>query len=160
MTAMDRRKGRDDARSGFSVGQCVLVTALKRHGAIVDVRGEQYRVAVGGVTMTCRREQLRAEVAPKEGKGKKRTTGEKGQTSDDGDTSSIDLHGFTTDEARAALLAHIDAALRAGHAIVEVVHGIGTGRVRAAVLDTLARIPSVQSVRPHPTNRGVTRVYL
>lgn len=157
---MARRHGRDDAQPPFSVGQCVLVIALKRHGAIVDVRGEQYRVAVGSVTMTCRREQLRAEESPKEGKGGKASKGQKGQTGDNGGTSSIDLHGFTTDEAGAALLAHIDAALRAGHAVVEVVHGVGKGRVRAAVLDTLARIPSVQRVHPHPTNRGVTRVYL
>jgi len=116
--------------------------------------------------MTCRRQQLRAEESPKEGrgaegvKGEKGQKGEKDQKGDSGGTSSIDLHGFTTDEAGAALLAHIDAALRAGHAVVEVVHGVGKGRVRAVVLDTLARIPSVQRVHPHPTNRGVTRVYL
>jgi dsDNA-specific endonuclease/ATPase MutS2 len=139
------------------------VIALKRHGAIVDVRGEQYRVAVGSVTMTCRRQQLRAEESPKEGRGAEGAKGQKGekdQKGDSGGSSSIDLHGFTTDEAGAALLAHIDAALRAGHAVVEVVHGVGKGRVRAVVLDTLARIPSVQRVHPHPTNRGVTRVYL
>jgi dsDNA-specific endonuclease/ATPase MutS2 len=140
-----------------------MVIALKRHGAIVDVRGDQYRVAVGGVTMTCRADELRAEArvtGSKGDKGQKGEKGEKDQTGDSGGTSSIDLHGFTTDEAEAALLAHIDAALRAGHAVVEVVHGVGKGRVRAAVLDTLARIPSVQRVHPHPTNRGVTRVYL
>jgi dsDNA-specific endonuclease/ATPase MutS2 len=44
--------------------------------------------------------------------------------------------------------------------VVEVVHGIGTGRVRAAVLETLKHLPSVRQVRPHPTNRGVTIVHL
>jgi dsDNA-specific endonuclease/ATPase MutS2 len=157
--------------SPFSVGQCVLVVALKRHGAIVDVRGEQYRVAVGSVTMTCRPGELRAEAPGKGHKGEggkqgearekgTRDAGREGAPRVDGGTSSIDLHGFTTDDAAAALLAHIDAALRAGHAVVEVVHGVGKGRVRAVVLDTLAKIPSVERVQPHPTNRGVTRVYL
>lgn len=67
---------------------------------------------------------------------------------------------MTTLEAREALLRHVDAALRAGHAIVEVVHGIGTGKVRAAVIQSARQIPSVRKVQPHPTNRGVTLLYL
>jgi dsDNA-specific endonuclease/ATPase MutS2 len=74
--------------------------------------------------------------------------------------SSIDLHGFTTLEVREALLTHLDAAIRAGHAVVEVVHGIGTGKVRATVLAELQRLPVVREIRRHPTNRGVTLVFL
>ncbi len=141
-------------------GQRVLIRALKREGVIVDLLGQQYRVAVGALTMTCRRDEF--EVV--------RTKAPRGAvpaaplaSRDAGPAvavSVVDLHGHTTEEARAALLAHLDGALRAGHSRVEVVHGIGTGRVRAAVLQTLRGLPSIRAFRAHPTNRGVTVVEL
>ena len=79
LTATDRRRGRDDAPPPFSVGQCVLVIALKRHGAIVDVRGEQYRVAVGSVTMTCRRRATAGRRVTEGGEGRRGSKGDKGQ---------------------------------------------------------------------------------
>jgi DNA mismatch repair protein MutS2 len=153
----------------FSTGDAVLVVTLKRRGEIVERRGRSYRVLVGGMAITCRAEDLRP-ADPETGSGRKRTprrmdaaqqpSPAAGSGHREDGRSTIDLHGLTTVEAREALLLHIDAALRAGHAIVEVVHGIGTGRVRAAVLEMLKHIPSVRQVRPHPTNRGVTIVHL
>jgi DNA mismatch repair protein MutS2 len=146
----------------FAVGDQVLVVTLNRRGEIVEPRGQAWRVLVGGLTVTCRRDDLRAIASPSKGRRARPSSGQAEATrspatrATSGDTrSSIDLHGFTTIEAREALLRHLDTALRAGHAVVEVVHGIGTGRVRAAVLAAVKDVPSVRSVRPHPTNKGV-----
>lgn len=151
----------------FAVGDQVLVVALNRRGEIVEPRGQAWRVLVGGLTITCRRDELRA-IAPVSRKPRARASTWQAEAtqshatgSTSGDTrSTIDLHGFTTLEAREALLRHLDGALRAGHAVVEVVHGIGTGRVRAAVLAAVKELPSVRSVRPHPTNKGVLLIDL
>lgn len=153
----------------FVVGDQVLVVSLNRRGEIVEPRGQAYRVLVGGLTITCRRDDLRAiasssktsrphasaHAAPGVASRQRQPQSTSGEP-----RSSIDLHGYTTVEAREALLRHLDAALRAGHAVVEVVHGVGTGRVRAAVMATVKDVPTVRSVRPHPTNKGVLLVYL
>lgn len=143
----------------FVVGEQVVVVALNRSGEVVEARGQQYRVRVGGLVVACRGADLRAAdtALPRR---KTRTTASPPAGPASHTSSSIDLHGMTTLEAREALLRHIDAALRAGHAVVEVVHGIGTGKVRAAVQAALTELPSVRKVRPHPTNRGVTIVDL
>ncbi len=167
-------------------GEAVLVVALKRRGAIVERRGRAYRVAVGGLTITCRDDELQRVVVPARGRtpqtvvpprrptrtgttdtpgGAARQTPVPGRGSaprpkGEDAVSSIDLHGFTTLEVREALLTHLDTAIRAGHAVVEVVHGIGTGKVRATVLAELQRLPVVREIRRHPTNRGVTLVFL
>ncbi|MGV3519472.1 Smr/MutS family protein [Luteitalea sp.] len=167
-------------------GEAVLVVALKRRGAIVERRGRAYRVAVGGLTITCRDDELQRVVVAARGRTPPRvvpprrttrtgTTDTQGgaahqapvpgrasgpRTKGEDAVSSIDLHGFTTLEVREALLTHLDAAIRAGHAVVEVVHGIGTGKVRATVLAELQRLPVVREIRRHPTNRGVTLVFL
>ena len=55
----------------------------------------------------------------------------------------IDLRGRTAQEAREAVRDLIDAAALAGRAEVRVIHGRGTGAVRKAVRDELARHPLV-----------------
>jgi DNA mismatch repair protein MutS2 len=56
----------------------------------------------------------------------------------------IDLRGRTAQEAREAVRDLIDAAALAGRAEVRVIHGRGTGAVRAAVRDELTRHPLVE----------------
>ncbi|WP_396627072.1 Smr/MutS family protein [Luteitalea sp.] len=151
----------------FVIGDQVLVVSLNRHGQIVEARGQAWRVLVGGLTITCRRDDLRA-ITQKSKKSRPQASSAPAKSSSqrqphatsDEPRSTIDLHGCTTVEAREALLRHLDVALRAGHALVEVVHGIGTGRVRGAVMAAVKDVPSVRSVRPHPTNKGVLLVYL
>jgi DNA mismatch repair protein MutS2 len=121
---------------------------------------------VGGLTITCREQEVRADSPARVKRRPARATPSSVSAADSAapgarrPRSSIDLHGMTVLQSREALVAHIDAALRAGDDLVEVVHGIGTGRVRAAVHALLRQIPSVRRVQPHPTNRGVTLVHL
>lgn len=53
----------------------------------------------------------------------------------------LDLRGRTAQEAREAVRSFIDEATLAGHDEVRVIHGRGTGAVRSAVRDELARHP-------------------
>jgi DNA mismatch repair protein MutS2 len=61
-----------------------------------------------------------------------------------GDVSDeLDVRGRTAQEAREAVRAFVDGAALAGIASVRVIHGRGTGAVRAAVREELARHPLV-----------------
>ena len=59
--------------------------------------------------------------------------------------SELDVRGRTAQEAREALRGFVDNAALAGRDELRVIHGRGTGAVRAAVRDELARHPLVAS---------------
>ena len=71
---------------------------------------------------------------------------------------SIDLHGLTVDDARNRVAGYISRAILAGLERVEIIHGIGTGRLKAAVTKDLQRPqpPSAPSSRipPIPASRS------
>ena len=148
----------------FEPGDEVVVLPLNRRGRIVEVQGTRYRVAVGALTVSASLNEVR----PAEGTGRNRarrhTPAVVSETrpldAGKGSTRRVDLHGMTVEQAREALLSAVNAAALAGDAVLEVVHGIGTGRVRAAVLRELQGLSIVRHVAAHPTNRGVTVVRL
>jgi DNA mismatch repair protein MutS2 len=70
---------------------------------------------------------------------------------------SIDVRGKTSDEAREEVRRFIDSAHFAGSREVEVIHGRGTGAVRKAVRDELARHPMVEESLSASAD-GATRV--
>lgn len=59
--------------------------------------------------------------------------------------SELDVRGRTAQESREAVRAFVDTAALAGRDELRVIHGRGTGAVRAAVRDELARHPLVSS---------------
>jgi DNA mismatch repair protein MutS2 len=56
----------------------------------------------------------------------------------------LDVRGRTAQEAREAVRAFVDAAALAGRPDARIIHGRGTGALRAAVRDELARHPLVE----------------
>ena len=147
----------------FEPGEEVVVIPLNRRGRIVDVQGTRYRVAIGAVTVSAALEDLRApegKVARRRVRPARVEPAADTPADSDGATRRIDLHGMTTEQAREAVLSAVNAAVLAGDAVLEVVHGIGTGRVREAVWRELKSLSVVRHVRAHPTNRGLTIVRL
>jgi DNA mismatch repair protein MutS2 len=65
-----------------------------------------------------------------------------------GDGLDLNVIGLTVDDALPLLDKAIDQALLAGRNSLTVVHGVGTGRLRAGVRDYLARHPQVVQARP------------
>ena len=70
----------------------------------------------------------------------------------------LDLHQLTVDEALLKLDEYLHNAFLAGMIQVRVVHGKGTGTLREAVRDFLARHPLVRSSRPGAYGEGGTGV--
>ena len=72
------------------------------------------------------------------------------------DTSDeLDVRGLSAAEARERVRRFADEAALAGIATVRVVHGRGTGALRGAVREELARHPLVDRVEPD-SNDGAT----
>ena len=68
--------------------------------------------------------------------------------------SEIHLRQLTVDEARLKLDQYLNDAFMAGLYQVRVVHGKGTGALRQAVREELARHPLVKSYRPGDYGEG------
>ena len=147
----------------FEPGDEVVFIPLNRRGRIIDVQGRRYRVAIGGLTVSAAPDELR----PPEGAGQRARSrpvepakGTPSRGIAEHSTRRVDLHGMTVEQAREAVLSALSAAALAGDDTLEVVHGIGTGRVREAVWRELKRLSVVRHLAAHPTNRGVTIVRL
>ncbi len=163
----------------FLVGADVVVLSLGRTGRVVDAaRGGRYRVRVGAVVMQCREEELgesnrverhrgrkrrpggrvpeapsHAPFSPQSGQGRRATNAEQRRL------SSLDLHGFTVQEALTKVEEHLDLALRAGLESVEIIHGRSSGRIKLAVHRLLRDLTAVRRFELRPDNPGVTRVF-
>ena len=76
--------------------------------------------------------------------------------------AQLDLRGMRVDEALDRLMPFLDRAMMDGHARVRVVHGIGTGALRAAVRDWLQSSAMVSRWSPSEgrTAEGATDVDL
>ena len=148
----------------FPVQSDVVVIAINRRGRVLEARGGLYRVLVGSVTVTCRENQIRAAAAARPPKSSRKnapsSTTVTPASPDARIVRSVDLHGMTVEQARTAVVDFLSRALMDGADTLEIVHGIGTGRVRDAIRRELQSIPAVRRVRPHPTNPGVTIVHL
>lgn len=71
---------------------------------------------------------------------------------------SLDLHGVTTQEARARVESLVDRAYFRGMDEVQVIHGKGSGKLRAAVREALRGHPMVAGL--DGSDPGLTRIRL
>ena len=66
----------------------------------------------------------------------------------------IDLHTFRPDEVSMLLADYFEECLAKGIHEVRVIHGKGTGRLKAKVLSFLQKSPLAASYYPAPPERG------
>ncbi len=71
-----------------------------------------------------------------------------------------DLHGVNREQAAEMLLTFFDKALQNDTDVLEVVHGIGSGTIKAFALEFFSRQSQVKRIRPDEKNAGVTWIYL
>ena len=149
-----------DARVVRAAGAEVTVKALKKRGVITAVlKPGVYRVQVGSVFVSAREDELDTPPAPRKRRRAEAQTYEQPAGVSDV-PASLDLHGLTVEEARNRVAGYISRAILAGHERVDLIHGIGSGKLKAAITKDLKSISAVRAVKPHPTNPGVTIAYL
>ena len=69
-------------------------------------------------------------------------------------TDSLDLHTFRPGEIRPLLFDYFEACLDKGFSEVRIIHGKGTGQLKAGVLAYLERCELVESFTPAREDRG------
>ncbi len=122
-------------------------------GDLLEVRPDgRLVVAVGAMKMV-------AEAAGVEPLGRRDTRRERAQAVvlDQPERTAeleIDLRGMTGDEAEAAALAAVDAAVLAEQPFLRIIHGMGTGVVRDRVRQVLQRDRRVRTFDFAPRNQG------
>ena len=144
----------------WPLGTEVIVLTLGRKRGVITgaTTNGRYQVQVGSLAMVCGVSDL--ELAePVRKRRKTRPLREVAESLPERAAARVDLHGLSVEEAMAAVLKAIDTAILEGADRLEVVHGKGTGRLKAAVQRELPRLPSVRSVKEDPLNAGVTWVF-
>jgi len=148
----------DDA-APLAPGDPVVAPSLGVRGTIVEiVRGEAVVAGRGGLRVRVPVDRLRPDRDGQADVPLEQPVTIQAPTPTDA-ASELDVRGRTSQEAREALRTFVDNAALAGRDELRVIHGRGTGAVRAAVRDELARHPLVSSHEPDSAD-GATVVRL
>ena len=137
---------------------------LRRDGVVTEVlKSGRFRVAFGSVVVECGQDDLAPpkntrdedddDFEPK-AKSKKQSGGSRG-----GGMASVDLHGMRVEEAIALVQSRVNDALMSGASGIHIIHGLGTGNLKAAVHRYLAGLSVVKRFRLDEKNHGTTVAY-
>ena len=137
---------------GVEVGATVQVTATGALGTVIELRDGRAIVEIGGLRMQV---PVRGLVRVPEPQKTKPAMHVRSWNESDFDAApEINLIGKRADEAIAELTPAIDAAIRADLASLRIVHGKGTGALRAVVAQTLKADPRIKSYRSGTHTEG------
>jgi DNA mismatch repair protein MutS2 len=142
----------------LGVGDPVMAAALGLRGHITEVGAGQAEVQAGSLRVRVPIAELQPD--PRGGRTDRppeRPVRVNVSTPTNLDVE-LDVRGRRADEAREAVRAHVDAGHLAGMREVRVIHGRGTGAVRAAVRDELDRHPLVERTVPGSADGATTAV--
>ena len=152
-------EGRQDLEPGygrvevveFQPGSEVAVAALGgRRGRVLERRGAEYVVAVGSVKFSLRGDQL----VPVPASERRVPASVSGELPAEAAVSEIDVRGLRVDEVAAVVERALDSAIRADLRQLRIIHGKGTGALRARVAEILRSDPRVSSFATAPWNEG------
>ncbi len=136
----------------LKIGDKVVVAGIGREGTVLelpDKNGNTY-VMVGTARMRAKLSDLRLleKGAKKQQPGALRTVANKAESRGTlAAETRLDMRGMTVDDALIELDRFIDAGLRTGLTEFTIIHGKGTGALRAATQDYLRKCSAVKSFR-------------
>jgi DNA mismatch repair protein MutS2 len=164
-------EGQGLAAGNAAVGKNVYLKTLGQTGVIVEIKGSQVIVQVGSMRTTVPMKSCllvregRMEAQNKQSRLRRLPNQrhdmfvKKAQTT----TTEIDVRGRTVDEAIPFVDKAIDDALLAGMEYFRLIHGKGTGMLRAGLTDYLKANRAVKRIEMAPQNEGgagATIVYI
>jgi DNA mismatch repair protein MutS2 len=139
-------------------GDTVEVTTLgNRQGQLLELRGKEAVVAVGGMKLTLPTERLRKVEKPRDAQN---VVAIRGDMPEPEAASELDLRGMRADEIESILLRALDAAIRADLRTLRIIHGKGTGALRERVTEMLRKDTRVREFRLGAWNEGGAGVTL
>lgn len=138
-------------------GAQVRLPKWKSLGKVLDVQGDRVRVAMGGLQIQVKRQEIEFVAAPR----KSKTHSNPVEVSE-AHGAEIDLRGKRFEEAMMELRAYLDVAYRSGlYSQVRIIHGFGTGALREGTRALLAKLPYVKTAAdsaPQQGGAGATQV--
>ena len=145
-------------RRPLAIGDPVRSPELGVRGVIVALEGDEAEVHGGGLRVRVQVARLEPDPAGREREREAPHTRvaapPAGSVADE-----LDVRGRRADEAREEVRAYVDGAYLSGRSSVLVIHGRGTGAVRAAVREELKRHPLVAETEAQSLD-GATLVKL
>lgn len=147
-------------KSRFPIGSWVTVKSIKKSGVIESVSQTSVTVVVGNLRMRCKEQDLSAAAEPAPKRDAPLRVSASTRSRSGRAQARIDLHGLRVLEAVDRTAKALDRALLEGQDALEIIHGIGEGKVRDAVHRYLRDLSAVRHFAVDPLNPGVTKVYL
>lgn len=145
------------SKTVLQAGQTVISQIFKGYGTICEGpnRRGQFLVELGSVKIWVDAGNLRLA----SGKHKAKPQGVRiAQTSKE--VRRIDLHGLAVEEALNTLERTLDKAILAEFERLEVIHGLGSGKLKQAIHKYLSNSSSISHFKLDEQNPGLTLVYL
>lgn len=145
------------------VGQQVLHKGFGKKAVIndIDIRKSRVRIDMNGLVVWANMQDIQmlsaAASAADKGAPKARQVLLRTQGQDNslpGSSLTLDVRGKRADLAVSELSQFLDQALLRGHAVVEVVHGRGTGALRKQIHSFLQTFPGIKEFSLAPEDRG------
>ncbi|RLA95964.1 MAG: hypothetical protein DRG69_02210, partial [Deltaproteobacteria bacterium] len=131
------------------VGDWVEIASLGRRGRVVELGHERAEVLVGAMRVKVPLEELR-ESEPEGGK----EVALVGLEAEGRGVQELNVVGLRVEEALPKVEKLIDEAILRGWDQVQIVHGIGSGRLRRAIREHLKGMPWVKELKSAPLERG------
>ena len=161
-----RKKGRPVIPGGLKVGERVRIEGLRSTGILMDVKEPLKRVEVltDKAMVKAPLSQIVQVTDENEKKGTEISKGQpllKGTV--DEPSSQLNVIGLTVEDALPKVDKFIDQALLHGLEKVQIIHGVGSGRLRDAIgryLSGHRAVKSLSSGEPMKGGRGMTTVEL
>ena len=164
-----RKKGPSAIQGGLKVGERVRIESLRSDGILTNVVKPLNRAEV--VTDKAKVTAPLSEIVQVEEEKGKEETAQKSQvflkgtasTSTREPSSQLNVIGLSVEDALSQVDKFIDQALLHGLEKVQIIHGVGSGRLRSAIGQYLKEHRAVKSFSPGETlkgGRGITIVEL
>jgi len=147
--------------SPMLAGQWVRSRGLRREGEVIQIEGDQATVAMGAFKVR----RAIADLEPIEGRHpaasptprKERMLARAAESAAGEiplEVNSVDLRGLRTEEAMRTAQRFLDEALSSGASEVRILHGLGSGALRASLRRLLVEMSYVRNFRSGSTNEG------
>ncbi len=150
-----RDKGNITGRGGFQVGEHVRILSLRTHGVVTEVEESLKQAEV--MTEKAKVRTFFSDLATvTEGEEKKleMPTGFLQERDEEDVSSQLNVIGLTVEDALPRVDKFIDQALLHGLEKIQIIHGVGSGRLREAIGKYLHKHQGVKGFAPGDTMRG------
>jgi DNA mismatch repair protein MutS2 len=127
----------------LGVGDPVISPSLGVRGTIVEIAGDEAEVHAGALRVRVPLERLSPDPQGRATVSAQPDVQVRASAPNDV-SDELDVRGGRADDAREAARSYVDDAHLAGRGEVRIIHGRGTGALRKAVRDELARHPLVE----------------